>query len=254
MTEERLYYVYKHTFPNGKIYIGITYDIEKRWRNGNGYQHQNKLNNAILKYGWNNIKHEILHDNFTKKQAEEKEKYYINLYKSNKREYGYNIMEGGNISDNRYTFTIEDRGKISKGLKGKYKGRHFSPKSEFKKGHTFTKEMLDKMSKAKIGKEPWNKGLKGVMSAWNKGLKGLNFGKNNAASKKIVQFDKQGDYIKIFDCISDAEREICEGKNGHFGECASNKIKTARGYVWRYYNDLVNSNWEEGQNIIIKGA
>lgn len=35
------YTVYKHTFPNGKIYIGITKQApSKRWRNGTGYSGQ----------------------------------------------------------------------------------------------------------------------------------------------------------------------------------------------------------------------
>lgn len=39
ITKERCYYVYKHIFPNGKVYIGIT--CKKpiyRWNNGNGYK------------------------------------------------------------------------------------------------------------------------------------------------------------------------------------------------------------------------
>ena len=37
---EKLYCVYKHTSPSGKIYIGMTCQEppEKRWHNGNGYK------------------------------------------------------------------------------------------------------------------------------------------------------------------------------------------------------------------------
>lgn len=46
-----LYFVYKHTFPNGKIYIGITdQKPERRWRNGIGYRRQPYVYNAIKKY------------------------------------------------------------------------------------------------------------------------------------------------------------------------------------------------------------
>ena len=32
---ENNYYVYKHTFPNNKVYIGITQqEPQKRWKNG----------------------------------------------------------------------------------------------------------------------------------------------------------------------------------------------------------------------------
>ena len=53
------YTVYKHTFPNNKVYIGITsQSVSRRWRNGEGYRNKQQLiYRAILKYGWDNIKH-----------------------------------------------------------------------------------------------------------------------------------------------------------------------------------------------------
>ena len=94
---ENSYTVYKHTFPNGKIYIGITNQtIERRWRyNGSGYKTQSLMYNAILKYGWDNIKHEILYMGMSKDEAEEVEIELISRYKSNQREYGYNVNNGG---------------------------------------------------------------------------------------------------------------------------------------------------------------
>lgn len=60
------YTVYCHTFPNGKKYIGITgQSVSRRWRNGEGYEGQ-PVYNAILKFRWENIKHEILFENLSK--------------------------------------------------------------------------------------------------------------------------------------------------------------------------------------------
>lgn len=42
---------------------------------------------------------------------------------------------------------------------------------QYKKGHRQSAESRDKMSLAKIGHTPWNKGKVGVMKAWNKGKK-----------------------------------------------------------------------------------
>lgn len=57
------YIVYRHTSPNGKVYIGITSrKPEQRWKNVNGYKDSPKFYNAIKKYGWDNFKHEILFD------------------------------------------------------------------------------------------------------------------------------------------------------------------------------------------------
>lgn len=93
------YKIYKHTFPNGKVYIGLTsQNVNKRWQNGFGYERQQYLYNAIKKYGWQNTIHEILFDNLTKENAEQKEIELIAQYKSNQREFGYNIENGGNIN------------------------------------------------------------------------------------------------------------------------------------------------------------
>lgn len=52
--------VYKHTFPNGKVYIGVTgNEPKKRWLNGEGYRGQS-VYDEIKKYGWKNIKHEVI--------------------------------------------------------------------------------------------------------------------------------------------------------------------------------------------------
>jgi len=58
-----------HTSPSGKCYIGQTcQSCEERWGiNGSNYIKKKdgnfihpKFAQAILKYGWDNIKHEIL--------------------------------------------------------------------------------------------------------------------------------------------------------------------------------------------------
>nr|DAE59942.1 MAG TPA: intron associated endonuclease [Caudoviricetes sp.] len=55
--------------------------------------------NAILKYGWENIEHNILFENLTQEEAQEKEKELIAQYKTNIRRYGddfgYNLTDGG---------------------------------------------------------------------------------------------------------------------------------------------------------------
>ena len=53
--------VYVHTTPSHKVYVGITSQNPiKRWNNGLGYNRQIYFYRAILKYGWDNIKHEII--------------------------------------------------------------------------------------------------------------------------------------------------------------------------------------------------
>lgn len=121
------YIVYKHTTPSGKVYIGITGNtVEIRWQNGRNYKSNKHFTNAIKKYGWDNIKHEILSDNLTKEQAEEEEILLIKKYKSNNMNYGYNVENGGNATGK---LSEETKKKISIANKGKtswLKGKHWS--------------------------------------------------------------------------------------------------------------------------------
>ena len=75
--------VYRHISPSNKVYIGITSrKPELRWGH-----------NAILKYGWDNIKHEILIDNASKEEACILEQMLISHYK--RLGVSYNITDGG---------------------------------------------------------------------------------------------------------------------------------------------------------------
>jgi group I intron endonuclease len=92
----KVYCVYKHTSPNGKVYIGITgRNPVDRWRGGCGYQENEHFYRAILKYGWNNIKHEILEEGLTREEACKKEVELIAFYDSTNPEKGYNHSIGG---------------------------------------------------------------------------------------------------------------------------------------------------------------
>lgn len=94
---DKTYCVYSHTNKiNGKIYIGLTsMKPEERWANGKHYHKGTHFRNAIDKYGWDNFEHEIIEDNLTKKEAANSEIYYISLYNSTDRRYGYNMSSGG---------------------------------------------------------------------------------------------------------------------------------------------------------------
>lgn len=112
--ETNNYIVYRHTFPNGKVYIGITgRGSNARWKNGKGYRKQEKVFNAILFYGWQNIKHDVLFTGLSKAEAEAKEIELIKQYDSVKN--GYNADNGGST----YGFhSDETKRKISKAHKG----------------------------------------------------------------------------------------------------------------------------------------
>ena len=110
--------VYKHTSPNRKVYIGITMQNPiRRWNNGLGYSHNEHFHRAIVKYGWDNFRHEILYSGLTKEEAEQMEIELIAEYKSNDPEYGYNIQSGGNHSGKHSDETRKKFSEIFKGRK-----------------------------------------------------------------------------------------------------------------------------------------
>lgn len=90
------YCVYKITFPNNKLYIGLTNNFIHRMVQHKSNKKQSKLTNAIKKYGFENCKKEIIACCLTKKEACEIEMFLIQ--KHNTINGGYNITIGGELS------------------------------------------------------------------------------------------------------------------------------------------------------------
>lgn len=163
------YYVYKHTAPNGKVYIGLTCQRpEKRWGNGCNYKTNKYFSAAIIKYGWNSFTHEILFYGLSKEEAENKEIELIAYYKSNQREFGYNIDNGGKARGRCSEETKQLISQIQKGRKpsklmleraiqtntGKHRSEETKRKiSQSQKGKIMSKEARGKMSIAHKGKK-----------------------------------------------------------------------------------------------------
>lgn len=95
------YSVYAHIFENGKVYVGITKgDVRARWKNGKGYgKHQPIMKNAINKYGWDNIKHIVVYEGLTQKDACIIEKHFITDLQLFNIAYGYNATLGGETNE-----------------------------------------------------------------------------------------------------------------------------------------------------------
>jgi hypothetical protein len=91
-----MYQVYKHICPNGKVYIGMTgLEVEKRWQNGFGYTDNQAFFHDIVRFGWDNIIHQILSVHSTKEEALREEAYQILLHNSTDSFYGYNFAQRG---------------------------------------------------------------------------------------------------------------------------------------------------------------
>lgn len=112
------YKVYLHKNKvNGKVYVGITKQpLSRRFREGDGYRPCIHFFNAILKYGWDAFETHILGQGLSFDDACEAERSLIKTLRANERDFGYNIMHGGQNHDG---IPEESRKKISASLTGK---------------------------------------------------------------------------------------------------------------------------------------
>lgn len=199
----KLYTVYKHTSPSGKVYIGITSKKpEYRWNHGRGYKEidQPVFYRAIKKYGWDNITHEILYSGLQEKDAKNLEISLIKQYKS--LGLSYNITDGGD------------------GFRG----------ATHRKGKKASEETKRKMREARRGT---NKGVNNPMYGRHETAPAYGkFGKEHPASKVVYQYDLLGNFIKKWDCISDVQRCLNIIVT-HITACCNGRQKTAGGYIWK---------------------
>ncbi len=154
--ERRTYYIYIHTCPNKKCYVGLSKNPKQRWNNGEGYKANKEFYKDIKTFGWNNIEHEIVA----------------------KTNYGW-IARG-----------------IEKDLILKFKkqGNAYNIINEKKPGY---------ISKRKI------------------------------PLKKVAQYDKNGNLIKVYKSASEAGKCLMKSSN-NIQDCCRGRTRTSGGYVWKY--------------------
>lgn len=89
--------VYIHIVKsNGKKYIGqCSGNPQDRWgHKGHRYKGQ-RFYRAIVKYGWDNMIHNVIATDLTQEEADRLEKFYIERYKADDEDHGYNKTAGG---------------------------------------------------------------------------------------------------------------------------------------------------------------
>lgn len=250
---EKGYCVYMHVFPNGKKYVGITCcKPNRRWQNGYGYKSQRYLWNAISKYGWDNIEHIILKENVTAEEAGELEALLVNKYRTNDKEFGYNIRPGGEVG---YHLSDETKRKISEANSGKnngmyghrytdedkkriaqyWLGRHHTEESrkkmsDYAKAHPGTKSRKGK-NHPMYGKHHSEEARRKMSeSAKNKYANGY----KNQNIKKVNQYTLEGEYMHTYDSIAEAGAQFNPLADRNISSACRGAKKTAYGYIWKY--------------------
>ena len=110
--EPKDYFIYKYTFPNGKVYIGQSQLGNNRYGNPTQYSNQT-VYNAMMAYP--NYRKEAL-ELTTKRFVNNREEYWIIYYDSTNPDKGYNVFKGS--SDNTVRKKRRKTGKPT-GLKPK---------------------------------------------------------------------------------------------------------------------------------------
>lgn len=215
MTSNKLYTIYMHTSPSGKVYIGQTCQkVWVRWlHNGNGYKENPVFWKAIKKYGWENFNHKILLEGISKSEADYAEKYIIKWYKLHNL--SYNITDGGDGGCGIIPW--------NKGIK-----TNVTP---WNKGLSMSDEVKTKISKSKKGQKygPQSK------------LHSLH--KAEAHKIPIVMVDIYDPKLCIpFKSAKDAEDRYGYSRKG-IGRCLTNKSVQAYGYFWFYQNQFTINNY-----------
>lgn len=254
-TDRKRFFVYKHTSPSGKVYIGITSRSPKRrWKHGSGYANNPYFTHAIEKYGWENFKHEILYEGLSKEEACEKEINLIKKYDSSNHEKGYNITAGGEYNsaskEGRKRISLANKGKelsnvTRKKISDSRKGMEMSDETKKRLSDTrkamhlqMSAEHKKKISEANTGKtmsiETRNKirqGLKGKEKSeihkkkLSESRKGKYIGKDNPIAESVRCIETG----EIFECMSDADRRL-QVASGSVSKCIAGKQKTVKGY------------------------
>lgn len=204
-------YVYKITnIINNKIYIGKTYlTIEERWKQHikdsiKDSEEKRPLYSAMKKYGIENFLIEQIEET---DNPEEREKYWIEFYDSFHN--GYNATIGGD-------------------------GRPYIDYDLVVKTYQILQNQKETAKKLNIDEGTVHKILK---------EKNIPIIKNIPNSKKIAQFDLEGNFIESFISAGEAGRKIISlnlskansnSVGNRIRECANGQTKTAYGFIWKF--------------------
>jgi len=177
--------VYKiENIINHKVYIGQSRNIVSRFKRGHLLSNVGEgtlLKNAIHKYGYENFTAEVILETY---DFDYWEKFFIMMYHSNDRCYGYNMTDGGEggptFLGRHHTEETKKLMSLHSGTRGmkytpeqryamgsRWRGKHFTEEQKRKMSERCkginkgpkSEETKRKISKTLMGHTPWNKGV-----------------------------------------------------------------------------------------------
>ena len=232
---ERKYIIYKYTSPSGGVYIGQTSKkrLNERSRNGGkGYLVLNKITgeflqaaiaNAIIKYGWDNFKKEILYENLTSEEADEIEQKLIKEYKEKGE--SYNIANGG---------------KSGTAIPKEHKIKQYTLKGEFVKEWDSIKEAEDFLgvykAEANICACCLGRKSRAYGYIWRYAESETEVKPLRPYRSSVCQFTKDGKYVATFSNIKEASR-MTGANEKSIGNVLHGRSLTSAGFIWKFKDE-----------------
>lgn len=245
------YVIYKVTNKiNNKIYIGKTYNFEKRKA-----QHLYDINDglpfhaALKKYGINNFKWEIIDYSDNDKEIREKEIYWIKKYNSCiffEESQGYNLTLGGEggVSWNSKPVLQYDLG-------GKFLNEYISATHASATTGVQRRDIAKCASGSvrRAGKYIWRYKVDNYPNQIAPYQR-----RTSARKRKVMQLDKDGFVLNVFDSLVQASKATSTPRTS-ISFCLNKTYQTANNFVWIYadeynpHNDYKYKGIKEGKGI-----
>ena len=207
---------------NSKVYIGQSIAIKTRWQQhkyeAKTGESQAPLYLALRKYGIENFSFEVLEE-CSQELLNEKEIFWIAHYKSNDRDFGYNVLAGGQnggvLYPNEWFYELWDAG-FSVG----------EIQKELGVSHGTVRAKLE-------GYKDYNlhsSHSRGAIKAMNQGL--LFPGQETYI---VYQYDLMGNFIQSFSNATEAARNFSNKPNcsDNITHAVNGIQETAYGFQWR---------------------
>lgn len=222
-------FIYKYTSPSGKSYIGQTVQsLEERARNGKGYRKCGIFYKAIIKYGFENFRVEILEE-APIDLLDEKEKEWISFFETQTPS-GYNLTNGGEGGKTRQVYQYDaETGQFM----ASYPSLTEAAKVNNLHDISYISDCLHNRRKASLG-YCWSfeKYEKIDPVKWF-----------SQEKRKVYAYNLDGTFFREFDSVADAARFI-NGNRCDIKKVISKKMKKTGGYIWTdTYSEKIESDY-----------
>ena len=235
--------IYKITNQiNGKVYIGQSIDIQYRWKQHKQQAKNNRKNNklyqAMRKYGIENFLFEVIEQcKFSQQQLDNRQRYWIEYY--NSYENGYNSTRGG---QGEGSWTLYDPNNIKKLWDQGYSSNEIQEKLGCSK--SIISRRLQGYSDYSVTVSHSRGAIKAMQNRKMNYLRHDNpetmtiqQAKYFCTNKPIHQYSLSGEYIASYDSLSAATRATSPNKTSDQTNIShaihhQNNQKIAYGYQW----------------------